>query len=174
MSDLTAIDILLEPDASMLDRADRENTRMLSSVPSPPGFHLDENHRPHITTLQRYVRTGDLDKVYAAIQSVLDAHDLGGLRFTAQAIRHMEVQPSVALAAIVVKPGPEVLEFQSRLIDAVKPFCESVGRRTRSSAPTPNPTSTTRPSPTSATTSLITAERTTSHTSRSVSRRSMT
>ena len=37
MSDLTAIDILLEPDASMLDRADRENTRMLSSVPSPPG-----------------------------------------------------------------------------------------------------------------------------------------
>jgi len=127
MSDLTAIDILLEPDASMLDRADRENTRMLSSVPSPPGFHLDANHRPHITTLQRYVRTGDLDKVYSAIQSVLDAHDLSGLRFTAQAIRHMEVQPSVALAAIVVKPGPEVLEFQSRLIDAVKPFCESGG-----------------------------------------------
>ena len=46
MSDLTAIDILLEPDASMLDRAERENTRMLSSVPSPPGPYA----APWITT----------------------------------------------------------------------------------------------------------------------------
>lgn len=127
MSDLTAIDILLEPDASMLDRAQRENTRMLSSVPLPPGFRLDENHRPHITTLQRYVRTNELADVYAAIQTVLDDHELSGLRFTAHAIGHMEVQPSVAIAAIVVTPGPEVLEFQSRLIDAVTPFSETGG-----------------------------------------------
>lgn len=100
---------------------------MLRSVPSPPGFHLDENHRPHITTLQRYVRTSDLDEVYAAIQGVLDQHDLSGLGFTAHAIGHMEVQPSVGIAAVVVTPGPEVLEFQSGLIDAVQPFCETGG-----------------------------------------------
>ncbi|MGA7148915.1 MAG: hypothetical protein WBX17_10555 [Microbacterium sp.] len=127
MSDLTAIDILLEPDASMLERARQENARMLGSVPAPPGFHLDEHHRPHITTLQRYVQTSRLDDVYAAIQAVLDEQDLSGLRFTAHAIAHMQMQPSIGLAAVVVAPGPEVVEFQGRLIDAIKPYCEDGG-----------------------------------------------
>jgi len=122
MSDLTAVDILLEPDASMLARAEAENTRMLTSIPSPPGFHLDEHHRPHITTLQRYVHTDQLDDVYAAIQAVIAALDMSHLTFTAEAIQHMQVQPSVGIAAIVVKPGREVLDFQSRLIEALKPY----------------------------------------------------
>ena len=32
----------------------------------PDGFALDATHQPHITTLQRYVRTAELDEVYAA------------------------------------------------------------------------------------------------------------
>ena len=127
MNDLTAIDILLEPEASMLDRAGAENGRMLASIPAPPGFHLDEHHRPHITTLQRYVRTDALDDVYKAIQGVLDVVDLSSLKFTAEAIRHMEVQPSVGIAAIVVKPGTEVLDFQAHLIEALEPFTERGG-----------------------------------------------
>ncbi|MET0828899.1 MAG: hypothetical protein ABWY26_05210 [Microbacterium sp.] len=127
MSELTAIDILLEPDESMLARAERENVRMLGSIPSPPGFHLDEHHRPHITTLQRYVRTAELENVYTAIQDVLAGLDLSSLTFTAQAIRHMDVQPGVGIAAVVVSPGPEVLDFQARLIDALKPYTAAGG-----------------------------------------------
>ncbi|MGL4256134.1 MAG: hypothetical protein ACRCSL_07345 [Microbacterium sp.] len=127
MSDLTAVDILLEPDASMLARAGAENTRMLASIPSPPGFHLDEHHRPHITTLQRYVKTEDLDRVYAAIESVVASLDLSSLTFTAEAIKHMEVQPGIGIAAIVVKPGPEVLDFQARLIEALRPYTGAGG-----------------------------------------------
>ena len=37
----------------------------------PKGFALDASHRPHITMLQRFVRTADLDKVYAAANKVL-------------------------------------------------------------------------------------------------------
>ncbi|GAA3636353.1 hypothetical protein GCM10022200_19630 [Microbacterium awajiense] len=122
MSDLTAVDILLQPDAAMLARTDRENARMLESIPSPPGFHLDEHHQPHITTLQRYLRTDSLDDAYAAIERVLASLDLRTLSFTAHAIAHLEVQPGVGLAAIVVTPGPEVLDFQSKLIDALAPF----------------------------------------------------
>jgi hypothetical protein len=33
----------------------------------PTGYALDATHRPHITMLQRFVRTADLDKVYAAV-----------------------------------------------------------------------------------------------------------
>ncbi|SFS16193.1 hypothetical protein SAMN04487846_3262 [Microbacterium sp. cf046] len=127
MSELTAVDILLEPDASMLARAEAENGRMLTSIPSPPGFHLDEHHRPHITTLQRYVRTDALEDMYAAIERVVGQLDLSKLTFTAEAIKHMEVQPSVGIAAVVVKPGPEVLDFQARLIEALKPFTGSGG-----------------------------------------------
>lgn len=127
MSALTAVDILLEPDSSMLSRAGAENARMLTSIPSPPGFHLDEHHRPHITTLQRYVRTEALEQVYAAIQSVVADLDLSSLTFTAEAIKHMDVQPGVGIAAIVVKPGAEVLDFQRRLIEALKPYTGAGG-----------------------------------------------
>ncbi len=127
MSDLTAVDVLLDPDASMLALAAAANARMLASIPAPPGFQLDEHHRPHITTLQRYVRTESLDEVYAAIREVLGGVDLSSLSFTARTIRHMQVQPSIGLAAIVVEPGPEVLDFQARLIAALGPFTGSGG-----------------------------------------------
>lgn len=58
MSDLTAIDILINPDDAMIKRARQVNARMLESMPE--GWVLDDTHQPHITTLQRYVRTTHL------------------------------------------------------------------------------------------------------------------
>ena len=52
---VTAIDILLEPDATMLRYAEANNARLLKVFPK--GFALDEAHRPHITLIQRFVRT---------------------------------------------------------------------------------------------------------------------
>jgi hypothetical protein len=127
VTDLTAIDILIHPDDSMIARATEVNARMLKSVPKPTGFALDEHHQPHITTLQRYVRTDDLDKVYAAVQAAMDQVDLSTLTFTAVAIKHMGVSEGVGLAGIVVQPGAEVLAFQAKLIDAVASFVESGG-----------------------------------------------
>jgi hypothetical protein len=120
--DLTAVDILLSPDEAMLALAKQVNARMLTSVPSPPGFGLDEHHQPHITTLQRYVRTADLDNVYVAIEGILASLDLSSLTLTAHGLAHMEVQPSIGVTAIVIKPSPEVLAFQASLIAALKPY----------------------------------------------------
>jgi hypothetical protein len=112
----------------MLARATSVNERMRQSVPPPQGFALDEHHQPHITVLQRYVSSVDLDAVYDAIGAVLGSVELSTLAFTAVAIRHMEVgTPGVGLSGIIVKPGPEVLDFQSRLIDALTPFTGSDG-----------------------------------------------
>ena len=58
---VTAIDILLEPDAAMLRHAEANNARLLKVYPQ--GFALDATHRPHITLVQRFVRTADLEKV---------------------------------------------------------------------------------------------------------------
>ena len=127
MTDLTAIDILIDPDETMVSRAKAVNARMLQSVPS--GFALDEHHQPHITTLQRYVRTAELDQVFDAVGGVLGSIDVGGLELTAVGLRHMAVAavPGVGLTGILVKPSPEVLQFQAKLIDAVRPFTESGG-----------------------------------------------
>lgn len=49
-----AIDIALEPDATMIEQATAANAHLLKVFPK--GFSLGETHKPHITILQRYVR----------------------------------------------------------------------------------------------------------------------
>ena len=61
---VTAIDIALEPDATMVQHAKAANARLLRDFPK--GFALDATHHPHLSMLQQFVRTADLDKVYAA------------------------------------------------------------------------------------------------------------
>jgi hypothetical protein len=68
---VTAIDILLEPDETMIEKATAANQRLVKAFPE--GFALDETHTPHISVLQRYVKTADLNKVYEAVGRVLAA-----------------------------------------------------------------------------------------------------
>ena len=62
---IIAIDILLEPDARMRQRAEANNARLLKAFPK--GFALDAAHRPHLTLYQCFVPAQDLDTVYAAV-----------------------------------------------------------------------------------------------------------
>jgi hypothetical protein len=126
MSDLTAIDILVNPDGAALQHARAWNARMRESVPS--GFALDATHQPHITTLQRFVRTADLDNVYAAVEQTLAATDVATLSYHAVALRHGDWGvPGQGLAVIVVQPSAQVLDFQAALLAAVTPFTASGG-----------------------------------------------
>ena len=68
---VTAIDIALDPDATMMQLAKTDNARLLRAFPK--GFALDATHLPHFTMLQQFVRTADLDKVYAAANKVLES-----------------------------------------------------------------------------------------------------
>jgi len=78
---ITAIDILLEPDGTMLRHAEANNARLLGVF--PPGFALDATHRPHITLVQRFVRTADLEKVYAAVGEVFAAANVTRMKLEA-------------------------------------------------------------------------------------------
>ncbi len=49
---------------------------------------LDDTHQPHITTLQRYVRTADLDQVYGAVEKVVAETDMAALSYHAIRIHH--------------------------------------------------------------------------------------
>jgi hypothetical protein len=128
MSDLTAIDILIDPDDAALKRAREVNARLLESVPLPKGWALDDTHQPHITTLQRYARTDDLDKLYDAVEKVVAETDLASLSYQAMKITHADWGfPGIAPTVLQVEIGDKVLDFQAALLAAITPFCESGG-----------------------------------------------
>ena len=118
-NDVIAIDILLQPDDTMLQHAATINDLLRKDYPK--GFALDASHRPHVTMAQRYVRTADLDKVYAAVGKVLASANVTGLKLEAYKYYYIPDGP-LGLQGIVVKPTPELLKVQQAVIDAVSPF----------------------------------------------------
>ena len=129
---VTAIDILLEPDATMLKRAAADNQRLL--VAYPKGFSLDAAHRPHITLIQRFVRTADLDQVYAAVEKVFALANVNAMKLEAYKYYYAPVGAD-GVAGICAKPTPELLTLQADLIAAVAPFTVETGPVSAFTAP---------------------------------------
>jgi phosphoglycolate phosphatase-like HAD superfamily hydrolase len=101
---VTAIDILLEPDATMLQHAEAVNANHLKIFPQ--GFALDATHRPHVTMIQRFVRSADLDKVYAAVGKVFANTNVAAMKL--EAFRYYYIPTKdLGLSGIVAKPTPE-------------------------------------------------------------------
>jgi hypothetical protein len=121
---VTAIDIALEPDATMIHHAEAANARLLKVFPE--GYSLDATHRPHITMLQRYVHTTDLDKVYAAVGDVLAGEKPAG--WTLKAYKYdFVVWNGSGLAVILIERTDDLIRLQQKLIDAVAPFSVETG-----------------------------------------------
>ncbi len=123
-SAVTAIDVLLEPDATMLRHAEANNARLLTVYPN--GFALDATHRPHITLIQRFVRTADLEAVFAATGAVLARTKVSGM--TLEAFKYYYIPTGdVGVAGIVARPTPELIQLQRDMIAAVAPFTVETG-----------------------------------------------
>jgi hypothetical protein len=123
-SRVTAIDVLLEPDATMLRHAEAVNASHLKVYAQ--GFALDATHRPHITMIQRFVRTADLDKVYAAAGQVLAHANVTGMKLEAFKYYYVPTK-DLGLSGIVAQPTPELLKLQQDVIAAVAPFTVKTG-----------------------------------------------
>jgi hypothetical protein len=117
---VTAIDILLQPDATMLKHAAANNARLLKEYPQ--GFALDETHTPHITMLQCFVRTADLPKLYAAEEKVLAAANVTKMKLEVFKLYYIPAGGGLGVAGICAKPTPEILKLQADIIAAAKPF----------------------------------------------------
>ncbi len=118
-SDIKAIDILLEPDAGMLAHAERNNARLRQVFPD--GFALDAEHRPHITLLQCFVASADLDAISDAIGEVIQAANV--TRMALEAVRYGYTPgPGMGVAGIWVAPTPELVKLQADVIAAATPF----------------------------------------------------
>ena len=121
---VTAVDIALEPDATMLRHAKDANARLLRSFPK--GFALDETHHPHVTILQQFVRTADIEKVFAAAHAVLSTEK--PTSWTLKAFKYYYIPaPPIGLAGIVVEPTEDLHRLQDGLIKAVAPYTVKTG-----------------------------------------------
>ena len=121
---VTAIDIALEPDATMVQHARTDNARLLKDFPE--GFALDATHHPHITMLQQFVRTADLGKVYSGAKEVLIKENVAGWKLKAFKYYYIPAPPN-GIAGIVVQPTEDLIRPQQELLDAVAPFTEKTG-----------------------------------------------
>ena len=121
---VTAIDIALEPDATMVAHAKEANARLLKSFPK--GFALDATHHPHVSVLQQFVRTDDLDKIFAAANAIMVKEK--PTAWTLKAFKYYYIpDPPFGLAGIVAEPTDDLHRLQDELIAAVKPYTVTTG-----------------------------------------------
>jgi len=120
----TAIDVALEPDSTMIRRAETVNAHLRMSYPK--GFALGKTHHPHISCLQRYVRTADLDNVYVTIGKILNEEKPAAWKLKAFKYYYIPWK-DLGLAGIVVEPTDNLLRLQQKLIDAIAPYTEKIG-----------------------------------------------
>lgn len=121
---VTAIDIALEPDATMVQHAMIANARLHKTFPK--GFALDQSHHPHISMLQQFVRTDDLDKVFAAANAVMAKEKPTAWMLKAYKYYYIP-SPPIGLAGIVVEPTEDLHRLQDELITAVAPYTVKTG-----------------------------------------------
>ena len=121
---VTAIDIALEPDATMVQHAKDANARLLKSFPK--GFALDETHHRHVSVLQQFARTDDLDKIFAAANAIVVKEKPAAWMLKAFKYYYIP-DPPFGLAGIVVEPTDDLHRLQDDLITAVKPYTVKTG-----------------------------------------------
>jgi hypothetical protein len=120
-SGIIAIDVLLDPDQTMLDSATVYNQMMQKNYSGPGSYSLDAIHRPHITVLQCFVHASDLEKIYAAVSKVVKSERPTEEKITTSGFYYIPYK-GLGLAGITATPTSKLLGFQAKLIEALKPF----------------------------------------------------
>lgn len=121
---LIAINVLMDPDPATVEKARAVNARLRKSFPG--GFALDADHAPHVTILQRFVRTADVDRVARAVTEALRTGPSTSWESTAKGYYDL-AHENLGLVGIVFAPTEDLRRIQQRVIDAVAPFAAAKG-----------------------------------------------
>jgi len=121
---LVAIDVLLQPNQTMVDKANAFNAQLRGNYSA--GYALDATHAPHITMLQCYVRVKDLDAVTAALTKLFANERPSELQLKGKELLY-QIWSGAALTALAVERTPELARLQQKVSDTVAPFSVSRG-----------------------------------------------
>jgi hypothetical protein len=89
--------------------------------------------------LQCFVRTADLDKVYAAEGKVFAAANLKAMKLEAFKYYYAPADATTGVVGICAKPSPEILKLQADVIAAAKPFMQETATASAFTAPHEDP-----------------------------------
>src|SRR5579859_3436872 len=116
---ITAVDIVLEPDATMIQHAQAANAGLLKNFPK--GYALGDEHAPHISVMGGYVYTASLNELYTAAGKVLTSEEVSSWKLKAFKYYYIPLK-EIGLGGIVVEPTADLIRLQKKLIDATATF----------------------------------------------------
>jgi hypothetical protein len=116
---ITAVDIVLEPDATMIQNAQTANAGLLKNYPK--GFTLGDEHAPHMSVIGGYFHTANLDEVFADASKVLASEKVMKWKLTAFRYYYMPMK-EIGLGGILVQPTLDLIRLQGELFEAIGRF----------------------------------------------------
>ena len=116
---ITAVDIVLEPDATMIQHAEAANAGLLKNFPK--GYTLGDEHAPHISVIGGYFYTEHLDEIFAAAGKVLASEKVMSWKLKAFKYYYIPLK-EIGLGGILVEPTADLIRLQSELFDAISKF----------------------------------------------------
>jgi hypothetical protein len=116
---ITAVDIVLEPDATMIQNAQAANAGLLKNFPK--GFTLGDEHAPHMSVIGGYFHSENLDEIFAAASKVLASEKVMSWKLTAYKYYYIPMK-EIGLGGILVQPTPDLIRLQGELFEAIGKF----------------------------------------------------
>jgi len=113
---VTAVDIVLEPDATMIQHAQAANAGLLKNFPK--GFALGDEHAPHMSVIGGYFHTENLDDVFSGASKVLASEKAMSWNLTAFKYYYIPLK-EIGLGGILVEPTADLIRLQDELFGAI-------------------------------------------------------
>jgi 2'-5' RNA ligase len=120
---LVAIDVLLEPDSALADRARALNARLRSS--DTRGFALDATHVPHVTLVQQFMRREDVPRLGDVITRAIDGITMP----TELRVTGIELSPwsGNTMVSLVIQRSMMLARLQAALVTSLIPLVAPAG-----------------------------------------------
>jgi hypothetical protein len=116
---ITAVDIVLEPDATMIQNVQAANAGLLKNFPK--GYTLGDEHAPHMSVIGGYFHTANLNDVFAGASKVLASEKVTNWKLKAFKYYYIPLK-EIGLGGILVEPTSELIRLQDELFDAIGKF----------------------------------------------------
>ena len=116
---ITAVDIVLEPDATMIQHAQAANAGLLKNFPK--GYTLGDEHAPHISVIGGYFHTENLDGIFAAATQVLAGEKVMSWKLKAFKYYYIPLK-QIGLGGILVEPTADMIRLQDELFETIGKF----------------------------------------------------
>jgi len=124
MSQMIAIDILLEPDPRTQSRARQANAALRADHPA--GFAFDGSHLPHVTLVQRYLYEHDLEALLRSLESIAGTHNPLALSLEVTGVQ-VRIEDGTGSASWRIAPSPALHALAAQCLAAAQALAVSGG-----------------------------------------------